>query len=127
MDRVPSRINSQNREFKKLRRLLQRKRHIKIELCVTLSVKRLFQVGHVVQTRRSVVSLALTDHIKKLHQKGRCTCSTIIFPHSTNQMRCTCSTIIFPHSTNQVIGLWRCRCFGRCSPQILNSLKAWLN
>ena len=84
----------------------------------------------------------LTDHIKKLHQKGRCTCSTIIFPystnqmrckcstiifpHSTNQMRCTCSTIIFPHSTNQIIGLWRCRCCCLCRPQILNSLIAWV-
>ena len=47
-----------NREFKKLRRLLQRERHIKIELCVRLSVMRLFQVGHVVQTKRSVLSLA---------------------------------------------------------------------
>ena len=36
------------REFKKLRRLLQRKRDIKIELCVTVSVSRLVQVGHVV-------------------------------------------------------------------------------
>mgnify|MGYP007094318161 CR=1 FL=1 len=44
--------------FKKLRRLLQRKRHIKIVFCVRLSVMRLFQVGYVVQTRRSVLSLA---------------------------------------------------------------------
>ena len=44
--------------FKKLRRLLQRKRHIKIVLCVRLSVIRLFQVGNVVQTTRSVLSLA---------------------------------------------------------------------
>jgi len=34
------------REFKKLRRQLQRKRHIKIELCVGFSVLRLFQVVH---------------------------------------------------------------------------------
>ena len=31
-----------NREFKKLRRLLQRKRHFKIALCVRLSALRLF-------------------------------------------------------------------------------------
>ena len=84
----------------------------------------------------------LTDHIKQLQQKGHCTCSTIIFPHSTNQMRCkcstiifphstnqmrcTCSTIIFPHSTNQIIGLWRCRCCCLCRPQISNSLIAWV-
>ena len=82
----------------------------------------LFQVGHVVQTSRSVLSLAwhvyfsckgrklnvyrcelalssqisrrhLADYGKKLHKKA---CRT-------------CSTIIFPHSTNQIIGLWCCR------------------
>ena len=37
-----------NREFKKLRPLLQRKRHIKIELCVSLSVLRLFHICHVI-------------------------------------------------------------------------------
>ena len=25
----------------------------------------------------------------------------------------TCSTIIFPHSTNQILSLWRCRCRSR--------------
>ena len=40
---------SDNREFKKLRRFLQGKRHFKIELCVRLRVSRLFDVGHVVQ------------------------------------------------------------------------------
>ena len=47
-----------NSEFKKLRRQLQRKRHIKIELCVKFSLLRLFHVGHVVQNRRSALSLA---------------------------------------------------------------------
>ena len=23
---------------------------------------------------------------------------------------CTCSTLICPHSTNQILNLWRCRC-----------------
>ena len=32
----------------------------------------------------------------------------------------TCSTIIFPHSSNEIIDLWRCR--GRCSRHFLNSL-----
>ena len=50
-------ITSGIREFKKLRRLLQRERHIKIELCVGL-----FQVGHVVQTRRIVLSLAWDEY-----------------------------------------------------------------
>ena len=47
-----------DREFKKLRRQLQRKRHIKIELCVKWSIFRLFYVGHIVQNRRSALSLA---------------------------------------------------------------------
>ena len=46
------------REFKKLRRQLQGKRHIKIELCVKLSLLRLFHVDHVVQNRRSALSLS---------------------------------------------------------------------
>ena len=60
MLKLPSllRMTKGSLRFKKLRRLLQRKRHIKIVLCVRLSVMRLFQVGHVVQTRRSVLSLA---------------------------------------------------------------------
>ena len=45
-----------NRTFKKLRRLLQQKRHFKVELWGRLTVWRLFQVGHVVQNRRSAFS-----------------------------------------------------------------------
>ena len=44
--------------LKKLRRELQRKRRIKIELCVKLSLLRLFHVDHVVQNRRTALSLA---------------------------------------------------------------------
>ena len=43
------------REFKNLRRLLQRKHHIKIELCVRLSILQLFHVDHVVQIRRAAL------------------------------------------------------------------------
>ena len=49
-------IRELNFEFKKLRR--QPQRHIKIELCVSLSVLRLFQVVHDVQKWRIAVSLA---------------------------------------------------------------------
>jgi len=35
-----------------------RKRHFKLELCVRLSVLRLFHVDHVLQNRRSAFSLA---------------------------------------------------------------------
>ena len=47
-----------NREFNQLRRQLQRKRHIKIELCVKLSLLRLFHVDHVVKNTRIALSLA---------------------------------------------------------------------
>ena len=55
---VPVRNLINNREFKKLRRQLQRKSHIKIELCVNLSLLRLFQVDHVVQNRRTALTIA---------------------------------------------------------------------
>ena len=45
-------------QFKKPRQQLQRKRLIKIELCVKLSLLRLFHVDHVVQNRRTALSLA---------------------------------------------------------------------
>ena len=47
-----------NKEFKKLRRQLQGKRHIKIEVWVKLSLLRLFHVDHVLQNRRSALSFA---------------------------------------------------------------------
>ena len=49
------RVKVENRQFKKLRGLLQRKRHDEIERCIKLCDLRLF---HVVQTRRSVLSLS---------------------------------------------------------------------
>ena len=54
-DRV---VHTDNREFKKLRRQLKRKRHIEIEFCVKLSLLRLFHVDHVVKDRRTALSLA---------------------------------------------------------------------
>ena len=46
-----------------LRRQLQRKRHIKIELCVGFSVLRLFQVVHDEQNRRSALPFAWHEWI----------------------------------------------------------------
>ena len=46
------------REFKNLQLLLQRKRHFKIELCIKLTVSRLFHVDHVVQNKRGALSFA---------------------------------------------------------------------
>ena len=66
-----------NREFQKLRRQLQRKRHIKIELYVKLSLLRLFHVGHVVQNRRSALSLAWPSgfHVKAKNERFTATSS----------------------------------------------------
>ena len=47
-----------NREFKKLRRQMQRKRHIEIELCAKLGLLQLLHVDQVVQNRRTALSLA---------------------------------------------------------------------
>ena len=46
---TPVSVCSPNRELKKLRRQLQGKRRLKTELCVKLSLLRLFHVDHVVQ------------------------------------------------------------------------------
>ena len=124
---------TRNKEFKKLRRQVQGKRHIKIELCAKLSLLRLFHVDHVVQNRRSALSLAWHEWF---HNERFTTASSRCrhnlkyenFTSSFARLRqniapkacCTCSTIIFLHSTNQIIDLWRCR--WRCRRQILNSL-----
>ena len=63
----------------------------------------LLQARVVVRTSNMKISRRrLVDYVTKLHQKACC----------------ACSTIIFPHSINQIIDLWRCR----CRRQILNSL-----
>ena len=56
------------REFKKLRRQLQRKRRVKIELCVQLRLLPLFIVDHVVQNRWTALSL---DWYKWFSCKGK--------------------------------------------------------
>ena len=61
----------------------------------------LLRARAVVRTSNMKISRRhLADYVKTLHQKACC----------------TCSTIIFLHSTNQIFDLWRCR------RQILNSL-----
>ena len=59
------------REFKKLRRELQGKRHIKIELCVKLSLLRLFLVDHVVQIGGGHFRLLGTNgfHVKAKNER----------------------------------------------------------
>ena len=124
------RRNYANREFKKLRRQLQRKHHTKIELCVKFSVVRLFHVGHVVQNRPRVLWLAWHEsfsckghwRMKDLLLRARAVvrtpymkillCRLVDYVKKLHKKMCrTCSTIIFLlRSTNQIIDLWRCRC-----------------
>ena len=109
------------REFKKLRRLLQRKRHIEIELCVELNVLWWFYVGHGQQTRQKALSLAWHEWVSckgkewKIYCCGLRLCRQNLknknFTSSFGRLRqkllekaCrTCSTTIFLHSTNQII------------------------
>ena len=62
------------RELKKLRRQLQGQRLIKIELCVKLSLLRLLHVDHVVQNRRSALSLAWHDWFSCEGKEGKIYC-----------------------------------------------------
>ena len=79
---LPLRCSSSNwllprwiiRELKKLRRQLQGKRLIKTELCVKLSLLRLFHVDHVVQNRRSALSLACHEWFSCKGKEGKIYC-----------------------------------------------------
>ena len=63
-----------SRELKKLRRQLQGKRLIKTELCVKISLLRLFHVDHVVQNRRSALSLACHEWFSCKGKEGKIYC-----------------------------------------------------
>ena len=101
------------REFKKLRRQLQLKRHIKVQLCVKLSALQLFHVGNVykigelnvlslyrhiwfscreeknerssnINSSMKILRRLLADYVKNFHSKECHTCSTVVFG-SVNQ------------------------------------------
>ena len=95
---VTKSVSLVNTEFNKLRGQLQRLwSHIKIKLCVRLSALRWFYVGHVYKIGE--VSFHLIGR-NGFHVRGK----------NCPQAACrTSSTILFPHSTNQIIDLWRCR------------------
>ena len=128
-----------NREFQKLRRQLQRKRHIKIEVWVKLSLLRLFHVGYVVQNRSSALSLAWPSgfHVKAKNERFTAASSHCLqnlkyenLTPSFARIRQNIAPKSVPHvqhdyfpslySTNQIIDLWRCRWRGR--RQVLSSL-----
>ena len=128
-------------EFNKLRRLLQQKRDIKIELCVRLSVCDYFmlvtlsKIGEVYFACLALMDLVLRPRIKDLQQWARVVVRTsnvkISRRHLANYVTKlhqsafrTCSTIIFPRSTNQIIiDLWRCRCCRHFLKSLLGSLR----
>ena len=97
----------QHSDFRKLRRLVQRKRHTELELRSRLSVLQIIHVGHVVryeqflsldrnecfsyheaeQRKIFYYDFALSSFQRlrqKLHQKGCRTCSSIVFLHSNS-------------------------------------------
>ena len=69
-----------NGEFKKLRRLLQHQRHIKIELCVRVNVLWWFQGGHVVQNRRSALSTACYEWYSRKGREWKILCCGLTLP-----------------------------------------------
>ena len=66
--------NLKIRELKKLRRQLQGKRRLKTELCVKLSLLRLFHVDHVVQNGRSAIPLACHEWFSCKGKEGKIYC-----------------------------------------------------
>ena len=111
------------------------KENVSLKLKFALSLLRLFHVDHVVQNKRSALSLAWHEWFSCKGKEEKIYCSEL--PLSTEpqiwisrrrladyvktlhqKAYRTCSTIIFLHSTNQIIDLWRCR----CRRQILSSL-----
>ena len=64
-------IAGDSREFKKLRRQLQRNLHNKVDLCVKLGLLQIFHVGRIVKNRRSVISLAWHNgfHVKATNER----------------------------------------------------------
>ena len=94
------------------------KGHFKIELCERLSALRLFYVGHVVQIMRDSLSFAWNECLscESKNTKHFLLWARIVVTTSNKKLHfvknCTkkaCSTIILPHSTNQIIGFLRWR------------------
>ena len=137
MFHLPIKIAPQFRRITRATTVVQRKRHIKVELCVGLSGLRLFYIGNVVQNRRSALPLAWYEWFLCKGKEWKVYCCGLALSSEPqkwkfhvviwqttwklHQKACrTSSTIIFPHSTNQIIYLWRRRC--RCCRHFLNSL-----
>ena len=112
--------------LKKLRRLPQRERHNKKELCVRLSVLQLFHVGHFVQNKNFCLFSTIGFHVKTENKRFTAASVALSSEHekfhvviwqttSKKLHQKACSTIIFPYSNNRIIDLWRCCCL--CRPR----------
>ena len=108
-----------NREYKKLRRQLQGKRHIKIELCDYAMLITLYKMGGV-----HFRLLGADFHVKAKNERftpasSRCRQNLEYenFTSSFGRLRQNVAPKSVPyvqhdyffHSTNQIIDLWRCR------------------
>ena len=92
-----------------------------------LKVLWLFQVGHVVQHKQSILSLAWYEWFSREGREIQIYCCGLALSLERQRWKFqvviwqtrsknlpqwahrTCSTIIFPRSTNPIIELWRCR------------------
>ena len=140
------------REFKKLRRLLQRKRHIKMEMFYDYSMFVTLQEtgevhfclfgtnGFYVKAENEKLSLRACVMARTSNMKTSCRALADQLRHRLHKKTCrTCSTITFPHSTNQIMALWCCRgrvavvisstpqcVFNTASPVNANAILQWI-
>ena len=108
----------------------QRKCHIEIELWVKWSVLRFCHLGHVVQSRRSFLSLPWHKLIfmqeakkKRFSAKGLCCGQNLKnenFKAPSSILRQKIAPKSAPHSSTQIIHLWCCH--NRCCCDFLHSL-----
>ena len=100
------------RLIEKLRRLLQRRRQILFACLARMIFMQRQRMKNLLLWARDV------DRTSKIKISRR---RLIEYVENFHQKACrTCSTIIFPRSTNQSIDLWLCR--RRCRRHFLNSL-----
>ena len=109
-------------EFKNLRRLLQRKCHLKIDLCSNLNLCGDYStLVTLCETENSIITRDWHERFSckcrewkiyccQLTSKSKCNVvarqiTSKEYTYTVNACR-TCSTIICPHSTNQIIDLW---------------------
>ena len=96
---------------------MQRKRHIKIELCVRLSVLRSFHVDNVVQNRRIALRLLGTNGFHVKAKSERFTAASSRRCHNIKEvLASTTGTATTTPQTKNLIGLvWKNNCAARAA------------